>query len=202
MNDVTTPVITSKRNRENDGEDGVMLLETLLGNKRQAAARECDADNAFLDSIFLQPADLMFQSNDSMTPMKGDLPRLPLSPSRVSSTARVEITKSPLRTTVPPITSHTSSPDHMFEPVIAPIIAGPPLRGEVPERDREWLQKNVIGVVEKKSVSSLARVQMNALRARRDAALKFVYDENDELSGATCDGHFFDMEELQKNSIF
>ena len=70
------------------------------------------------------------------------------------------------------------------------------------ERKRLWLQDHVIGVVETQSISPLARVQMRALKEGRDAALKFEYDQNGELRGATCDGEFFEKGALQKLSMF
>lgn len=62
---------------------------------------------------------------------------------------------------------------------------------------REWVKDNIAGVTEKGKISRLARVQMDATRNGRDSNLKWVYDANDQMIGATCDGVWFSSAEIK-----
>ena len=61
---------------------------------------------------------------------------------------------------------------------------------------RSWALHNVAGVVERRSVHRLARVQLDAQRGGRDSSLTWKY-EGDRMSGAWCDGVWFSAEEIQ-----
>ena len=61
---------------------------------------------------------------------------------------------------------------------------------------RSWALHNVAGVVERRSVHRLARVQLDAQRGGRDSSLTWKY-EGDHMSGAWCDGVWFSAEEIQ-----
>ena len=153
--------------------------DPTLTRKRKSRS-ETEAEAEFLDSIFAEVADDDF-------PL--DLP--PASPER----------RSPHELAVLSLESNASSRRvEGFE--VKGTLWRPRHREPVKESREEWLKENVIGVVETKSVSSIARVQISALTAKRDATLNFMYDENETLKGAICDGVFFGIEELQKASLF
>ena len=174
-----------------------LLIDTdTLSVKR--LHEESEQEKTFLDSIFASvDVDLANRAEESRRMVEMDVTSIlePLSGKRSPFQAPLPELPRPM------ISLDTCKPTAEQDVTTeneSPKVANPSLK----DRKRMWLQDNVIGVVEKKQISPLARVQMQALKDGRDSNLKFVYDQNDELEGATCDGVFFSKEELQKMSMF
>ena len=171
-----------------EAEETALLMADALCAKHG----ESEVEKSFLDSIFATvDVDLANHTDDNRR-MELDVSSIlePLSGKR-----------SPFQAPLPDLPRPMISLD-TCKPKIEQGRGTSPKAVSSKDRKREWLQDNVIGVVETKQISPLARVQMRALQDGRDSNLKFVYDQNDELEGATCDGVFFSMEELRKMSVF